>query len=198
MDKKILLILVAVIAILVVGAAFLMNPSNNQSKIDVLTKGPLHVGSTFQVRLAAPDNSSIANENVSFVVRDSSSNIVVNKSVKTNQLGVASLELDNVSEGQYTVNITFHGNDKFKNSTITHTLKVEAGSSDPVPIEIDNSTSNSTSNTTNSSSGNGRSSNDGSFYSAQSERTYYAGEIDMGPDGHHWKHIGNNEWVRID
>ena len=198
MDNKILIILVAIVAILVVGAAFLMNSSSNQSKIEVLTKGPLHVGSTFQARLSGPDNSSIVNENVSFVVRDSGSNIVANKSVKTNELCVASLELDNVSEGQYTVNVTFHGNDKFKNSSITHTLKVEAGSSEPVAIETGNSTSNSTSNTTNSSNHNGGNSNNGAYYSAQSEQTYYVGEIDIGPDGHHWKHMGNNEWVRID
>ena len=193
MDRKILIILIAVLAILVVCAAFLTNPSKQESKIEVVTNGTLHVGSTFQVRLADSNNNPIANENVSIVVRDSDSNVIVNKTLRTNDVGVASLELDDLSEGQYTLNITFNGNNKFKASTITHILKVEAGSTDPVPINTNSS--NNTSNTTNGTGGN---SNNGAFYSAQSERTYYPGEIDIGPDGHHWKHIGNNEWVRID
>lgn len=38
----------------------------------------------------------------------------------------------------------------------------------------------------------------GAFYSAQSGRTIYTGEIHDGPDGHKWKHLGNNKWVKID
>lgn len=38
----------------------------------------------------------------------------------------------------------------------------------------------------------------GAFYSYQDGRTVYTGEINLAPDGHHWKHLGNNEWVKID
>ena len=61
-----------------------------------------------------------------------------------------------------------------------------------------NSTSNATSNTTGNNTKSPGSSNNGAFYSAQTEKTYYVGEIDLAPDGHHYKHMGNNEWVRID
>lgn len=37
----------------------------------------------------------------------------------------------------------------------------------------------------------------GAFYSEQSGRTIYTGEIQDGPDGHKWKHLGNNQWVKI-
>ncbi|WP_296886984.1 hypothetical protein [uncultured Methanobrevibacter sp.] len=198
MNKKILIILIAVLAILVVGAVFL-NPSKQESKIEVVTNGTLHVGSTFQVFLANSNHNPIANQSVSFIVRDSNSNVVVNKSVTTNNFGVADLELDNVSQGQYTVNVIYKGNDKFKNCSVTHTLKVEAGSTEPVSIDTSsssNSTSNATSNTTGAKTGGN--SNNGAFYSSQSEKTYYVGEIDLAPDGHHYKHMGNNEWVRID
>ena len=38
----------------------------------------------------------------------------------------------------------------------------------------------------------------GAFYSYQDGRTVYTGEINLAPDGHHWKHLGNNKWVKID
>ena len=39
---------------------------------------------------------------------------------------------------------------------------------------------------------------EGAFYSAQHGRTIYTGEIDYAPDEHYWRHLGNNEWERID
>ena len=198
MNKKILIILIAILAIVVVGAVFL-NPSKQESKIEVVTNGTLHVGSTFQVFLANSNNVPIANQSVSFEIRDSNSNVVVNKTVTTNNFGVADLELDDVSEGQYTVNVIYKGNDKFKNCSVTHTLKVDAGNTEPVSIDTSsNSTSNATSNTTGNNTKTPGSSNNGAFYSAQTEKTYYVGEIDLAPDGHHYKHMGNNEWVKID
>ena len=38
----------------------------------------------------------------------------------------------------------------------------------------------------------------GAFYSAQEGRTIYTGEIHDAPDGHQYKHLGNNEWEKID
>lgn len=38
----------------------------------------------------------------------------------------------------------------------------------------------------------------GAFYSYQDGRTIHTGEVQLAPDGHHWKHLGYNEWVKID
>ena len=38
----------------------------------------------------------------------------------------------------------------------------------------------------------------GAFYSAQEGRTICTGEIHDAPDGHQYKHLGNNEWEKID
>ncbi len=193
--NKGIIILIAVIAILVVGAAFLMNPSKQESKIEVVSNSTAHVGSTFLVKLADSKNNPIANQDVSIVIVGNNSSTVVNKQVKTNDKGLASVELDNVSAGKYKVNVTFKGTDKFKNSTISHNLVVVEGSTDPVQIDTSNPTKN---NTDTSSSAKSSVSSSGEFYSAQSDKVYYPGEVDLGPDGHHWLHVGNNEWVRID
>lgn len=201
-NRKIIL-LIAIIAVLVVGVALMMNTSKQESKIDVVSNGPLHMGSTFLVKLTDLNNNPIAKENVSIVIYDGNSNAVVDKQVKTDDQGIASLELDDISSGNYKVNITFKGNDKFKNSTLTYNLTVEESSIEPVQINTDNVNQTSTTNTTtNSSQGNSNQGNSnsgsGSFYSAQSGKTYYTGEVDLAPDGHHYKHVGNGEWIRID
>ena len=140
--NKGIIILIAVIAILVVGAAFLMNPSKQESKIEVVSNSTAHVGSTFLVKLADSKNNPIANQDVSIVIVGNNSSTVVNKQVKTNDKGLASVELDNVSAGKYKVNVTFKGTDKFKNSTISHNLVVVEGSTDPVQIDTSNPTKN--------------------------------------------------------
>ena len=38
----------------------------------------------------------------------------------------------------------------------------------------------------------------GAFYSQQAGKTIYTGEVQLAPDGHYWKHMGNNEWVKSD
>ena len=35
------------------------------------------------------------------------------------------------------------------------------------------------------------------FYSGQAGRTIYTGEVQEGPDGNWYQHVGYNEWVRI-
>ena len=37
----------------------------------------------------------------------------------------------------------------------------------------------------------------GAFYSGQAGRTIYTGEVQEGPDGNWYQHVGYNEWVRI-
>lgn len=197
--KKII-ILIAIILILVVGAVFLMNPSKQDTKINVVTNDTLHMGSSFLVMLADSNNNPIANESLSVKVIDSNSKVIVDKQINTNNQGIAALEVDDISSGNYTIEMTFKGNDKYNNCTFTHKLVVEDGSTEPVQIDTSsqNSTNKSATNTSTSSGSSSSSSDNGAFYSAQSERTYYTGEVDLGPDGHHWKHMGNNEWVRID
>lgn len=49
-----------------------------------------------------------------------------------------------------------------------------------------------------SSSSSSTKSDPGAFYSYQDERMIHTGEIVLAPDDHHWKHLGYNEWVKID
>ena len=184
MDKnKIIMLLIAIIAIiLVVGALSMSNAFKQEPKIDIVTNGTVHANTTFLVKSTAPNNNTtIANETISIEILDNESNTVIDEEVKTNEYGEAAIELTNVSEGNYTVNVTFEGNDEFKECSVEEDLEiindtVEESSPEDNSTDVD----------------------EGAFYSEQAGRTVYTGEVQLGPDGHYWKHLGNNEWVKID
>lgn len=181
--NKIIILLIAVIVIIIVaGTVFLMDPFKEESKVVIITNDTVHAGNTFLFKLADLNDNPIANENVSILIRDNNSRTVVNEHLTTNNLGEASLEMVNISAGNYSVNITFNGNDKYKASNLTYNLKVI---DDAVEVLSTDDTGSNYVDT-------------GSFYSGQAGRTVYTGEVQLGPDGHHWKHLGNNEWVKID
>ena len=181
-NKIIILLIAIVLIILVVGGLFVMNPFKEESKIIVITNDTVHVGSCFLVELTDLDNHPISGENLTITLRDNNnSRLVVNEQLTTNNGGDVILEINNISSGNYTVLITFDGNSKYKECNLTYNLRIiddaiEVLSTDPDSPDVDN----------------------GAFYSEQAGRTIYTDEVQLGPDGHYWKHLGNNNWVQID
>ena len=180
-NKIIILLIAIILIILVAGTVFLMNPSKEESKIVVLSNDTLHAGNTFSVALRDLNENPIANENLTIEIRDNTSRVVITEQLTTNNDGNASLEINNISSGSYFVSISFNGNDKYKESNLTYNLRivdivVDVISSDPDIPDVD----------------------EGAFYSQQAGRTIYTGEVELAPDGHYWKHMGHNEWVKID
>jgi hypothetical protein len=53
-----------------------MNPSKQESKIEVVSNSTAHVGSTFLVKLADSKNNPIANQDVSIVMVDNKQEIL--------------------------------------------------------------------------------------------------------------------------
>ena len=182
MDYKKTILLIAIIAIiLVVGAVFITKPFKQEAKIDIVTNGTVHTNTTFLVKSTDQNNTSLANENISIEILDNKSKPVIDKEVKTNDKGEAAIELTNVSKGNYTVNVTFEGNDEFKECSVEEKLEIVE---DPVEVISQDDT--------------GTNVDEGAYYSQQAGKTIYTGEVQLGPDGHYWKHVGNNEWVKID
>lgn len=182
MDKKTIILLIAIIAIiLVMGAVFMTNTFKQEPKIDIVTNGTVHTNTTFLVKSTASNNTSIANENISIEILDNKSKTVIDEEVKTNANGEASIELTNISEGNYTVNVTFEGNDEFKECIVEEELEI-------VNDTPEDTTPEDTSTVV----------DEGAYYSEQAGRTIYTGEVELAPDGHYWKHMGHNEWVKID
>lgn len=180
-NRIIILLIALIVVILVVGAVFLTAPSKQDSKLEMISNSTIHTGSIFLVKLSDLNNNSIANESINVVFYDNAKNVALNKTIKANDKGEASLELVNISEGNYSVNITFSGNDKYNACSLVQNIVLkniyaDVISTDPANTDVDS----------------------GAFYSGQAGRTIYTGEVQLAPDGHYWKHMGNNEWVKID
>lgn len=73
----------------------------------------------------------------------------------------------NLGEGKYKVKCKYKGNAKYNATKKTKKITVEE--------DYDS----------------------GAFYSEQAGREIYTGEIQEGPDGNWYQHVGGNEWVRI-
>lgn len=69
------------------------------------------------------------------------------------------------------------------NMTPSDTVTVESVTSDNSETQSESSSS--------------QESDPGAFYSAQSEKMIYTGDIQE-MEGHHYKHLGNNKWEQID
>lgn len=180
-NKVIILLIALIVIILVVGGIFLTNPFKKDSKLEMLSNDTAFVDSAFSVKLMDLENKSIANGSINVAILDNAQKVVFNQSIKTDNNGEVSLQLANISEGNYTVKVIFNGNDRYNNCSLTHSLELKDHHVDTISTDSD---------TVNVDSG--------AFYSAQAGRTIYTGEVQLAPDDHHWKHMGNNEWVRID
>lgn len=90
------------------------------------------------------------------------------------------MKLANISEGNYTANITFNGNDKFNGCNLVQNILIKDNIAEVISQDALGDY------------------DSGSFYSPQAGSEVHTGEVNLAPDGHHWKHLGNNGWIRID
>lgn len=177
--KHIIIILLAIIVILAAGIGVaLMSPAHSKqpTAIKITSNNTQYEDdASISVKLADSNRTSLSKEIVNITITDKDGKVVVDNVVKTDNNGSAKLELD-LKKGTYQVNVTYQGNDNYTGNTTTQKLQIEE---EAVEAETDNYDA-------------------GAFYSKQSERTIYTGEVQDAPDGHKWKHLGNNEWVKID
>lgn len=93
-------IIVALIIIIVVFAAvlgvvfFYSTNAKKSSEIKITSNKTLSAGDSLSVKLTGLNNTAISNETVKITIKDSNGNFAVNKTVKTNTKGKASLDLD--------------------------------------------------------------------------------------------------------
>lgn len=180
-NRIIILLIALIVVILVVGGIFLTGSSKQDAKLEMISNSTIHTGSIFLVKLSDLNNNSISNASINVVFYDNDNNVALNQTINTNDKGDASLEMVNISEGNYSVNITFGGNNNFKPCSLVKNIELKDIYADVISTDSVNSDVDT-----------------GAFYSKQSEKMIYTGDIQLAPDGHHYKHMGNNEWVKID
>lgn len=126
--KNIIMILVAVIVILAaaIGFAFL-SPTDAKapSKINITSDSEQFEGGELSIELTDLNNTSISKQPINVTLTNGSGEKVVDEVVTTDSQGSAKLDL-NLSEGNYTVTVSFGGNDNYTANNTTQELTIRS------------------------------------------------------------------------
>ena len=126
-NKNIIIILLIVVVILaaVLGFMFLnkTNPKDS-TKIKITSDKSQYEGGKLTLQLTDLNKTAISKEKVNVTVTNKNGKVVVNKTVKTNAKGKASLDLD-LKKGKYVVNVTYGGNENYTGNNTTQKLTIK-------------------------------------------------------------------------
>ena len=184
-NKNIIIVLILIIVILAVMIGItVLHPfdSKQPSKVKITSNKTLTEGDNLSLQLTDLNKTALSKQKVNITVKDSKGKVVLNKTVKTNSKGKAKLDL-NLKKGKYNVAVEYAGNENYTGNNTTQKLTIKE---EVVEAELVSSSS-------------GSSNNDpGAFYSLQSLKTYYTGDIVQEPGGNGYvRHLGNNRWEPI-
>ena len=176
-NKAIVVALIIVVAVLILALAAIMpNYGKEKSNVTIETNDTITEGDPIYINLTDVNGTPIENETVNVTITNDNGT-TEQKTAVTNDRGVAKVKMD-VDKGNYTVDCTFKGNDNFTENATSETIEViEEPAVSPQPAAV---------------------ADPGAFYSAQEGRIIYTGEIHDAPDGHRYRHLGNNEWELVE
>jgi flagellar basal body-associated protein FliL len=124
-EKIIIIALIVVIAALLVGmaASMLPNMQKQDSKIKFKGNDTIKKGHSIKIKLTDSNGKEIADQtvNVTITDKDKASDY---HSVETDENGVGTIKIDK-DPGKYKVTVTYGGNDKYKASNATKTIKID-------------------------------------------------------------------------
>ena len=126
MEKNKLIIIaliVIIIAILAIVATFSMESAKTDTKIYFMSNESLSHDDYIKVGLQA-EFDNLAGKTIYFKFIDEKGN-VSEYSVDTDVNGKAKLNLKDIDAGNYTVNVTFEGDDKYNSSSTSQKLEIK-------------------------------------------------------------------------
>ena len=148
-DKNIIIILIVIIIALAVimGAMFFTkSDAKKATELQITSNDTINVGDNLTVQLDDADNIALSKQKITIEVKDKNGKAVLNKTVKTNSKGKASLDL-NLNKGEYDVSVAYAGNGNFTKSAATQKLNVgevktqtvsSSSASSSTPYDINN------------------------------------------------------------
>lgn len=124
-NKNIIIILIAIIIVLAAGTCALYFQSNAKetSCLQITSTPTISEGEWISLRLTDLNKTGLTNEDINIVITDQQNTVVTNSTVKTDTNGIAKLDLA-LEVGNYTVNVTFNGNENFTANTTSQNLTV--------------------------------------------------------------------------
>ena len=142
--NKIIIALVIVLVVIVAAGLLFLNPGHAKSdtRVVVSSNSTLYDGDNFTVKLTDVNNTSIANQTVNVTIIDA--NGAKNPQVVTTDAnGYGSLQLNGLTVGNYTMNVTYGGNDNYTSCNTTQKLEIKEK---VIPTVTSSSSSKSSSN----------------------------------------------------
>lgn len=125
--NKIIIICLIIVIIALVGITLYMFYGQHQqssTQIKVTGNKTIEEGGTLHVKLSLLNGTGIKNKKINITVTDKKNKKVLKKTVKTNSNGKASVDLGNISKGNYVVNITFEGDKNYSANTTSQKIKI--------------------------------------------------------------------------
>lgn len=124
-DKKLIIICLAIIICVaaIAGALVFLNSKTNTTLLED-SDSTFTIGNKYSVSLVDANGNRLSNKtiNLAFTNLDGNTEFY---DVTTNEKGVAKLKID-LPKGNYSVNASFAGDDKFNPSSATQSIKVKA------------------------------------------------------------------------
>ena len=124
--NKIIIALVVLLVVMIAAGAIFLNPGHAKidSRVIVTSNSTLHDGDNFTVMLTDLNNTPIANQRLNITIIDSNGgeNPQV---ITTDANGDGSLQLNGLAVGNYTMNVTYGGNENYTSCNTTQKLEMK-------------------------------------------------------------------------
>ncbi|MBE6510921.1 MAG: hypothetical protein E7Z74_06610 [Methanobrevibacter millerae] len=124
-NNKLIIALVVILIVMIAAGIFLLNPGHAKvdSRVIVTSNSTLHDGDNFTIRLTDLNNTPIANQRVNITIIDANGGKNP-QAVTTDANGDGRLQLNGLTLGNYTVNVTYGGNDNYTVCNTTQRLQM--------------------------------------------------------------------------
>lgn len=124
-NNKLIIALIVILIVMIAAGIFLLNPGHAKvdSRIIVTSNSTLHDGDNFTIRLTDLNNTPIANQRVNITIIDANGGKNP-QAVTTDANGDGKLQLNGLTLGNYTVNVTYGGNDNYTVCNTTQRLQM--------------------------------------------------------------------------
>lgn len=136
--KTILIILIVIVAVVAIAAIFGMGLTKTDTKITIMSNDSLSQDDQIKVDFHT-QSGNIEGKTIHFKFIDEKGN-VSEYSVDTDVNGKAKLNLKELDSGNYTVNVTFEGDDKYNSANATQKLEIKDAAVEEEPVHVESST----------------------------------------------------------
>ena len=124
--NKIIIALAIILIVVVVAGIVALNPfpQKIQSEVNITSANELNVDDNISISLTDKNGTPIANETVNITFTNANGTKII-KQVNTDNTGNGAVALNELANGQYNVNVTYSGSDKYLNCSASQQLTIK-------------------------------------------------------------------------